>query len=66
MLKPARCERVTDETEIARREHRIEQIEREIARYRAPSISELHLRRACMDAREAVGRTAVLIALYFK
>lgn len=42
--------------EIARREHRIEQIERELARYRAPSINELDLRRKRKEAREMAGR----------
>lgn len=42
--------------EIARRDHRIEQIERELARYRAPSVSELDLRRARKGAREMAGR----------
>lgn len=42
--------------EIAHRERRIEQLEREIGRYRAPDLSELDLRRARKDAREAAGR----------
>lgn len=42
--------------EIARRERRIEQLDREIGRYSVPDVSELDLRRARKGAREAGGR----------
>lgn len=43
-------------TEIANRERRIEQLNREIGRYSVPDMTELDLRRARKDAREAAGR----------
>lgn len=42
--------------EIAHRERRIEQLEREIGRYSVPDIRELDLRRGRKDAREMAGR----------
>lgn len=42
--------------EIARREQRIEQLEREIGRYSVPEVGELDRRRALKRAREMAGR----------
>lgn len=47
--------------EIANRERRIEQLEREIGRYSVPDVGELDMRRARKGAREMAGRFKELI-----
>lgn len=42
--------------EIAKREQRVAQLEREIGRYSAPDVGELDMRRARKGAREIAGR----------